>query len=115
MNSLPCHGCKGLCCGPVPVTSKELKRIKTKIKTMPAKIRLNLQNQKRYYGTCIFYDLEKDRCGIHAARPDTCRKFGYYKHLVCFRNPAAATKEPEPLTEEFVGMLSVDFTWKDFR
>ncbi|WNB90923.1 YkgJ family cysteine cluster protein [Bacillus sp. NEB1478] len=116
MESLPCEGCKGLCCGPVPVTENELKKIKKKIKTLPSKTRSELENQNRYYGTCIFYDLDKDRCGIHSARPEICRKFGYYKELVCFRKPAIATKNINPsFSENHIGILTLDFTWKDFK
>ncbi|HWO77394.1 MAG TPA: YkgJ family cysteine cluster protein [Bacillus sp. (in: firmicutes)] len=116
MESLPCLGCKGLCCGPVPVTENELKRIKKKIKTMPSKIRSELESQNRYFGTCIFYDINNDRCGIHSVRPEICRMFGYYKELVCFRNPELATKNMEPSDfKVYAGMLTIDFTWDDFK
>lgn len=115
METLPCQGCKGLCCGPVPITENELKKIKKKIKTMPSKLRSELKQQNRYYGTCIFYDLDKDRCGIHAARPKICRMFGYYKELVCFRKPELATKDSNMADiEKPIGILSVDFKWNDF-
>lgn len=90
MDPLPCEGCKGLCCGPVPITEQELKII------------------------CIFYDQEKDRCGIHSARPGVCRAFGYYKSLVCFRNPEMARKNHWNPKDKAIGMLSVDVTWKSF-
>lgn len=115
MESLPCKGCKGLCCGPVPVTEQEVKNIKKKIKSMPLKNRLALENQQRYFGTCIFYDLDNDKCGIHSARPSICRAFGNYSNLVCFRKPEAAAAENWNAKEMHAGILSVDFTWKDFR
>jgi len=37
MEDLPCKGCRGMCCGPVPITEQELKKIKKKIKAMPKK------------------------------------------------------------------------------
>ncbi|KSU80398.1 MULTISPECIES: YkgJ family cysteine cluster protein [Fictibacillus] len=116
METLPCQGCKGLCCGPVPVSVGEVKIIKKKIKSMPIKVRLDLENQSRYYGTCIFYDLDKDRCGIHSVRPEICRKFGYYKELVCFRKPELATKSLNKFVEgKHAGILTLDITWEDFR
>jgi uncharacterized protein len=115
LDSLPCKGCKGLCCGPVPVTEQELKKIKKKVKSMPQKERLKLENQNRYYGTCIFYDLDQDKCGIHAVRPSVCRAFGYYKNLICFRQPEAASNKEWFQQENVVGILTLDFTWKDFR
>jgi Fe-S-cluster containining protein len=115
METLPCQGCKGLCCGPVPVTEKEFKKIHKQIKTMPRKIREELENQPRLLGTCIFYDLHKDQCGIHMVRPEICRMFGYHKDLVCFRKPELATKEKVTFKERQIGYLSIDFTWKNFK
>jgi uncharacterized protein len=116
METLPCQGCKGLCCGPVPVSESEVKIIKKKIKSMPTKLRLELEDQKRYFGTCIFYDLNKDRCGIHSVRPKICSMFGYYKELVCFRKPELATKIINRFgKEKHAGILTLDYTWDDFR
>jgi len=115
MDSLPCKGCKGLCCGPVPVNKKELKNIKKKIKEMPFKKRLELENQHRYYGTCIFYDLDNDLCGIHGVRPSICRAFGHYNNLICFKKPEASKGLNWDVTEKPIGILSEDFTWKDFK
>lgn len=81
---------------------------------MPRKLREALENQLRLPGTCIFYDLDRDRCGIHDARPDVCRRFGYHKDLVCFRAPQLATKEKVTLADRPIGYLSIDFTWKHF-
>lgn len=114
MESLPCKGCKGMCCGPVPITENELKKIKKKIKAMPTKKRLDLKQQQRYFGTCIFYDEINDQCGIHSVRPFICRAFGYYKNLNCFRKPELASTKNYIANEQPVGILSVDFTWKDF-
>lgn len=113
--SLPCNNCKGLCCGPVPITKKELKNIRKSLKSMSLKKRLELENQNRYFGTCIFYDLNNDRCGIYIARPSICRVFGHYNNLICFRKPEAATEQSWNVTENPVGILSSDFTWKDFK
>ncbi|MEW9702520.1 YkgJ family cysteine cluster protein [Paenibacillus sp. SI8] len=114
MSDLPCQGCKGLCCGPVPVTQQELQIIKKKVKSMPAKVRKELEHQERHFGTCIFYDLDHDKCGIHAVRPAVCRAFGYYRNLVCFRKPEAAAAHNWNMKEQPSGILSVDYTWKDF-
>ncbi|MEK4971110.1 YkgJ family cysteine cluster protein [Niallia sp. FSL R7-0648] len=114
MESLPCNGCKGMCCGPVPITKDELKKIKKKIKSMPKKTRLDLKHQRRYFGTCIFYDEINDRCGIHSVRPSICRAFGYYNNLICFRNPKLASRRNYTTNSHPIGILSVDFTWSDF-
>lgn len=114
METLPCQGCKGLCCGPLPITEKEYRRIHKKVKSMPRKIREALENQPRFFGTCMFYDLDKDQCGIHSVRPEICRDFGYHKDLVCFRKPELATKEKVTQTERPIGNLSIDFTWKHY-
>jgi Fe-S-cluster containining protein len=114
LETLPCSGCRGLCCGPVSITAKELTKIKKKVKSMPKKIRMDLENQQRYFGTCIFYDQNNDKCGIYSARPEVCQVFGYHQNMVCFRNPSAAVKENFHQKDESVGILSVDYTWKDF-
>ena len=113
MEALPCKGCKGLCCGPVAVTENELNKIKKKIKSMPNRMREALKNQTRFHGTCIFFDLERDQCGIYSARPKRCSMFGLYKEMACFRIPELATKN-QPVLEKPVGFLSIDYTWKDF-
>ncbi|TGE33447.1 YkgJ family cysteine cluster protein [Desulfosporosinus sp. Sb-LF] len=115
MESLPCASCKGLCCGPVPVTQQELKDIKNRIMEMPHQYRLKLKNQLRYYGTCIFYDLDKNKCSIHSARPSICRAFGHYSNLICFRKPEVAKKQNWNVTENPIGILSVDYTWKNLK
>nr|WP_262385118.1 YkgJ family cysteine cluster protein [Paenibacillus curdlanolyticus] len=82
---------------------------------MPAKNRSELENQHRFYGTCIFYDLNKNRCGIHSVRPAICRAFGHYNNLICFKKPEAASRKNWTTTENPIGILSTDFTWKDFK
>ena len=115
MENLPCKGCRGMCCGPVPVTESELRNIKKAVKTMPQKKRLQLENQMRFFGTCIFYDQDQDKCGVHSVRPSICRAFGHYSNLICFRKPDAAAPSQWVAKEKPVGVLSVDFTWKDFK
>lgn len=112
--TLPCRGCRGLCCGPVPITSQELVKIKKGIKRMTLKDRLALEQQHRFFGTCIFYDLKNDKCGIHPIRPSICRVFGHYENLICFREPGAASTKKWAAKDDPAGVLSVDFTWKDF-
>lgn len=115
MNLIPCSGCRGLCCGPVPITTAEFEAIKREIKSMPARQRSDLKNQERYFGTCIFYDLENDKCGIHWARPSICKAFGYYRNLICFRNPWAASEKDWVAMEDPAGVLSIHYKWKDFE
>ncbi|MFD2614345.1 YkgJ family cysteine cluster protein [Paenibacillus gansuensis] len=113
--TLPCQGCRGLCCGPVPVTEQEITAIRKKVKTMPAKQKQELQSQLRFPGTCIFFDQTNDRCGIHSVRPQVCRDFGYYQDMVCFRKPEAATKVRSGYALRHKAILSVDLTWADFK
>lgn len=114
MEKLPCQGCRGLCCGPVPITEQELKTIKKHVKAMPRNYRSTLQSQDRHYGTCIFYDLDRDKCGVHPARPAVCRAFGYHNNLVCFRKPELATKPNYAADANHIGVLSLDITWNNF-
>jgi uncharacterized protein len=82
---------------------------------MPSHHREALENQHRYFGTCIFYDLDNDKCGVHSARPSVCSAFGLHANLVCFRKPESATASDWIAERNPVGVLSVDFTWKDFK
>ena len=82
---------------------------------MPKKISQALENQYRYPGTCIFYDLDNDKCGIYTVRPGICQSFGLHENLPCFRAPSLAVKENYQPIDETVGVLSVDFTWADFK
>lgn len=100
LQSLSCNECKGLCCGPVPVTKQELLNIKREIRRKPFKYRSELENQHRYFGTCIFYDLDKNKCGIYSVRPSICKAFGHYNNLICFRKPGAASAKNWQVTEK---------------
>lgn len=113
--TLPCQECKGLCCGPVPVTEQEFKKIRKKIKSMPQKRRLDLEKQPRYYGTCIFFDQDHNQCCIYTVRPKVCQLFGYYKELACFRKPELAKGEKLDIPEMPYGIISADITWQDFK
>lgn len=118
MGTLPCGNCKGFCCGPVPVTEQELRKIKKKVKTMPPKLLSHLKNQTRHFGTCIFLDLDKNTCAIYSVRPEVCKMFGYHKELPCMFNPKLATNNlPKQFHTERknASMLSIDYTWKDFH
>lgn len=114
-----CTNC-GLCCGPVPVTKNELKKIKKEVNKMSFSKIQKLRSQKRDPLTCIFRDLENDKCSIYKARPDICRMFGFYKEMKCPNNPEHATKSREEGNKRIerntknnpvVGVLSVNITW----
>lgn len=103
-----------MCCGPVPVTESDLKRIRRHVRSMPRGDRDKLKDQLRFFGTCIFFDQDEDKCGIHPARPDICRAFGLHDNLVCFKQPDAATGASWSTTEPAAGVLSADYQWRDF-
>lgn len=111
---IPCGDCKGFCCGPVPITKQEFLDIKKAIKQKPKQYWSDIKDQQRYFGTCIFYDLDGNKCGIYSARPSICKAFGNYKNLVCFKNPSAASDKNWIVKERPIGLLSTDFIWKDF-
>jgi Fe-S-cluster containining protein len=111
--SIPCDSCKAICCGPVPVTKKELIEIKKGIKRNPEKYK-ELMKQQQYFGNCIFLNLDTYKCEIYSFRPSICKAYGNYKNLPCIRKPEAASKEYLVVKDDPAGILSVDFTWKDF-
>lgn len=82
---------------------------------MPKKIKENLENQQRFFGTCIFFDEDNDRCGIYSARPDVCKAFGQYKNLACPFSSESKSEKNWYSEEEIIGVLSIDFLWKDFK
>lgn len=115
VRNLPCKECSGLCCGPVPVTEHELQAIKKLVKRMPLQYYSDIKNQQRYFGTCIFYDLDSNKCGIYSERPSICKAFGLYHNLSCFKAPMAASVKDWSVMEKSFGLLSIDFTWNYFR
>lgn len=74
-----CKGC-GECCSPLlPVSDKEIDRIKKYIKKhriRPQKVGMVFANPV-YDVTCPFLrkDVSKDRCSIYPVRPEICVKF----------------------------------------
>lgn len=114
-----CTNC-GDCCGPVPVTGQELKRIREKIKKMPLATMYRLKSQNKSPFDCILRDAEKNECSIYDVRPDICRMFGFYEDMVCPNNPEHAVKsleeghkriERNTKNDSVVGILSIDITW----
>ncbi len=68
-------GC-GRCCGPVPVTARELGRVRAYVKLHGIAL---VQHQSPL--TCPLYD--GTRCTVHPARPLLCRVFGHTPRLDC--------------------------------
>lgn len=110
----PCDKCKGYCCGPVPVTKAEFSEIKNYIKRQPLMWRMQLKDQLRFFGTCIFYDQDNNKCGIYPVRPAICKAYGHYRNMPCFQRPDASLDKDYTVKENPVGLLSADFMWKDF-
>ena len=118
-----CTNC-GLCCGPVPITQYEFKKIKREVKKMPFFLIDKLMNQERGPLECMFRDIEEDKCTIYKARPDICKMFGFYEDMVCPNNPEHATKSSSDgykrvnrntRKSPVAGVLSVDINWHDFK
>jgi len=88
MKELPCHKCPGLCCGPVPLSSRRLKAIETHLDSLKDDEYLRLSTQERDNLTCAFYDTEKHRCAVYEERPQVCRMYGLTETLQCPRQPS---------------------------
>jgi hypothetical protein len=118
MKNFKCINC-GECCSPVPVSEQEIKRIREKISRMPKDKILRLKHQNRPLLTCVFRDMEKNRCGIYDVRPEICRMFGSYKGMVCPNNPEHATIDHKEGSEKLVkngepvGILGIHFIWNN--
>lgn len=116
-----CQNC-GLCCGPVPVTQEEFKKIKKFIKKVPDSEVVRLKKQNRDSLTCIFRDIEKDKCSIYSSRPDICRMFGLYEGMECPNNDSYKTKNlvegQKRMSNNIkrspvIGILSLSIGWDD--
>lgn len=89
-----CIGC-GECCGDIlPVTDKEIKRLKQYAKKHNLKEhRHNVFNAELRDCTCPFLDGETHRCDVYAVRPEICRSF------ICTKTLAEADRDRELLSE----------------
>lgn len=121
MKPFECQYC-GKCCGPIPVTIKELAKIKRATKQMDESEVERLRNQKRGSLTCPLRDVENKRCSIWEHRPEICRMQGFYVGLVCPNNREYATGSREDGRKRLeeahrglqpVGTLAIDITWGD--
>ena len=107
-----CKGCTA-CCGPVPVTIKEMNEIQKELSKKSKKEINRLSKQKRDPLTCMFVDTKNKRCSIYNARPNLCRNFGYAKGLECPYNPEYATKKYEGELHIPIGVLGTTITWEN--
>lgn len=113
-----CENCSA-CCGPVPVSRNELKKIQQYIKKMPKRLE-KLKEQSRGPLACMFVDKDTNKCAIYSVRPTICRMYGYYQGMACFTNPEYATKSKAEGNKMLgldkaapVGILSITVTWKN--
>lgn len=120
MKAFECKHC-GKCCGPIPVTIKELAKIKRTVKQMEESEVERLRNQQRPNLTCPLRDMENKRCSVWEHRPEICRMQGLYIGLECPNNRRYATGSMEDghkrLQEAYkglraVGTLGIDIRWE---
>lgn len=112
-----CKNCTA-CCGPVPVTIKEMNEIQKELSKKSKKEIKRLSKQKRDQLTCMFVDTKNKCCSIYNARPNLCRNFGYAKGLECPYNPEYATEKYKGEFHIPIGILGTTITWNnifDFR
>lgn len=112
-----CKNC-GECCGPVPVTGQELADIRSEIKKMPELERNRLMKQKRPPLTCLFRDMEHNKCAVYRVRPEICRMFGRYAGMECPENKGKATKGRKEGAMRLgasppVAILSLQISWQN--
>lgn len=116
MKSFACSNC-GDCCGPVPVNKLELSRIQKSLSRMPKREVERLKNQKRSPMTCMFRDIENDKCGVYNFRPEICKMFGFYEGMKCPSNPEHDTESREEGVKRLskggkqVGILTLQINW----
>jgi Fe-S-cluster containining protein len=119
MKELPCHKCPGLCCGPVPLSSRRLKAIEAHLHSLKDDEYQRLALQERDNLMCSFYDTERHRCGVYEARPQICRIFGHTESLECPRQPSNWVFTIQPVTAWTlaeldtvdVALISTEYKW----
>lgn len=109
----------GDCCGPVPVSHKELQEIKEAVMLMP-RLQVNqLRRQKREPLQCILWDMKEMNCSVYESRPKVCRMFGFYQDMKCPNNTSHANKskgagqnELKDVRKNFAGILTTQIKWE---
>jgi uncharacterized protein len=114
---ISCNNCSA-CCGPVPITYKELQEIKQEWNRLPVKKRKEIKEQKRDSRTCILLDTKTQRCSVYKSRPLLCRMFGHYKGLQCKYHPDEPLESDAKGQERIrqnglpIGILSINITYQ---
>ena len=123
---LPCAGCGGKCCGPVPVGAGEWAALVEAMRRLPSQAVDRLEAQERPDLACPLRDVEADRCAVYPVRPLVCRLWGEDPAAPCPYGPLAWRK-PRPgevarikerLAREcgpVVGVLGIDLGWPELR
>jgi Fe-S-cluster containining protein len=114
-----CQNC-GECCGPVPVTDAEWRKIRRTIKGKPVEEIHRMRQQKHELLTCIFRDTDNKKCFVYDARPLICRLQGTQEKLPCPHNPGCNNlNNGKQLIndilkyDEILGILTVNLNWND--
>jgi Fe-S-cluster containining protein len=72
-----------MCCGPVPITASQRRKILGHLRSLPPEERLRLHLQHRGDLNCGFLDTATYRCTIYPVRPFVCEAFGRVEDLEC--------------------------------
>jgi hypothetical protein len=115
-----CKNC-GRCCGPIPVTEQEWRKIRRAIKNKPWSEIDRMVNQERELLTCPLRDIEQKACFIYEARPIICKLQGTQVGLPCPLKPSAATrtdgleilKAEHGESPEICGIMGITLRWTE--
>jgi len=81
-----CENC-GECCGPVPLSKDEIKKIQNYLDAN--EYPRNVIEQSHSPLECIFRDNDARKCSIYPVRPLICRLFGVTKGMNCPKGNSA--------------------------
>jgi uncharacterized protein len=121
MNIFSCQNC-GDCCGVIPITTKELAKIKRKLRNTDITELIRLKNQNREELQCPLLDIDKMRCSVYEVRPVICHMFGFYEGMTCPNNKKSAMESREKGTkrinesmenDEIAGILGISISWEE--
>lgn len=107
LQPLPCSSCHSECCGTVPLSEADVRRIRLHLAGQPAAEVERVKAQQRGPLTCPFVDTDHWRCFVYEARPAVCRLFGAVPEMPC---PYAVAPPRDRLAMIIEASLDVDAT-----
>lgn len=99
-----CKRCANCCSMDLPLTEKEVEKLKIKIKPLLPKIKKNLENKEKINLMCPFL-MSNKKCKIYLERPLICRLFSCNEEKFRKESLQHGLKLHEKLNKSFIDVL----------